>query len=74
MARPRISRYRLEQLLLFSVLVGFAALCAQRNWLAPLDQLIHDSVVQLAPLPLDERIVIVGIDEQTLNAYGTWRC
>ncbi|MEM1435135.1 MAG: CHASE2 domain-containing protein [Pseudomonadota bacterium] len=68
----KLSRYRLELAALFLVLVGCAALAAQRDWLEPLDQLLYDAVIQRVPLSLDERIVIVGIDEQTLSAYGTW--
>lgn len=65
-------RYRFEVALLFSVLVLFAILAARYEWFETLDQLYYDLLLGSAPIPLDERIVIVGIDEQSLDVGGRW--
>ncbi|MFK7913789.1 MAG: CHASE2 domain-containing protein [Pseudomonadales bacterium] len=65
-------RYRIEVALLFSLLVLFAIAAARYEWLESLDHLYYDLLLRIAPAPLDERIVIVGIDEQTLGSRGRW--
>ncbi len=36
------------------------------------DRIAYDTVVRLSPQPADKRIVIVKIDDQSLNQYGQW--
>ncbi|MEM6708797.1 MAG: CHASE2 domain-containing protein [Pseudomonadota bacterium] len=66
------TRYRAELLVLFVVLVGFAALATDGAWLRSLDRILYDLSVRLRPAALDDRLVIVGIDEQTLTRVGRW--
>lgn len=66
------SRYRFELALLFVALVAFAGLAAQRDWLRSLDRIFYDLAIRVASPPLDERLAIVGIDEQSLSKLGRW--
>ncbi|MBS1174975.1 MAG: tmoS 1 [Burkholderiaceae bacterium] len=36
------------------------------------DRIAYDTVVRFSPQPADERIVIIKIDNQSLNQYGQW--
>ncbi len=67
-----VRRYRLEVTALFTLLVLFAVFAARYQWLQSIDNLYYDALLTVAPAPLDDRVVIVGIDEQSLTAVGRW--
>ncbi len=54
------------------LLVAFAAGSLHWDWWRSIDRFVYDTTINLAAPPLDDRIVIVGIDEQTLAVKGRW--
>jgi CHASE2 domain-containing sensor protein len=66
------ARYRLEVLLLFVLLVTLALIASRYAWLERLDHLGYDALISQVAPPLDERLVIVAIDQQSLTAGGRW--
>ena len=54
------------------LLVAFAAGAIHWNWWRSIDRFVYDITINLAAPPLDDRITIVGIDEQTLAVKGRW--
>jgi len=62
----------LELLALFIVVVGFAGLAVRGGWLTEVDRFLYDRVVTLIAGDVPEDIVILGIDEQSLNQIGRW--
>ena len=57
---------------LLLLLVPFAVLTAHANWLWRFDTLILDTQLKLWTQPQPQDVVIVAIDEQSLNALGRW--
>ena len=70
-AGPR-NRFRLESLLLLTLASGFVALANQGAWFEALDQLTYDTIIKWHQVALDERIVVVAIDDASLHEYGPW--
>ena len=67
-----VRRFRRE-LLLISLAVGaLATTCVQFRWFEVLDRLAFDSVLRSVPLPMNDDIVLVGIDARSLSAIGRW--
>jgi CHASE2 domain-containing sensor protein/signal transduction histidine kinase len=62
----------LERLVLATLLGGMAALLLYQGWTWRWDQLLYDAQLQLLAGPASEDIVIIGIDEQSLNEFGRW--
>lgn len=62
----------LELVVLVVLVVGFAGLATHNNWLTTLDRGLYDRVVTLLGGPVPDDIVIVGIDEQSLQRFGRW--
>lgn len=63
---------RLRTLGFALLLLAFAAAAVYWNWWRSIDRFVYDTTIQLAAPPLDDGIVIVGIDEQTLAVKGRW--
>ena len=70
-AKPRSLAWG-ERLLLAVLLGGLAALILQQGWLWRWDQLLYDAQLQLLAGPASEDVVIIGVDEQSLAAFGRW--
>lgn len=62
----------LELVALVVVVVGFAGLATHNNWLTTLDRGLYDRVVTLLGGSVPDDVVIVGIDEQSLQRFGRW--
>jgi len=62
----------LELVVLVVLVVGFAGLATYNNWLTTLDRGLYDRVVTLLGGSVPDDIVIVGIDEQSLQRFGRW--
>ena len=62
----------LELIALVLVVVGFAGLASRYEWLTSLDRNLYDSVVTLLGSEMPDDVVIVGIDEQSLQRFGRW--
>ncbi len=65
-------RIRLERTLLFVVAIGFLLAATHGRWFATLDRTIYDAWVSSATVPLSDDIIVVGIDQRTLDATGRW--
>lgn len=61
-----------ERLTLALVLGGFAALLFYQGWLWRGDQLIYDTQLQLLSRPASDDIVIIAIDQHSLDTFGRW--
>lgn len=65
--------HRHRQLLALVVLIsGLTACLSYYNGTETLDWLLYDSVQQLSQLPPADDLVIIDIDEQSINALGRW--
>lgn len=65
-------RFRLESLLLFLVLAGFVGAASVGEWFAGFDRAVYDLLLRAAPPPLHDDLVIVGVDERSLDRLGPW--
>ena len=61
-----------ERFALGVVLVGFAVLLVQQDWLWRWDRVFYDAQLRLWNRPAAEDIVIIAIDEATLREFGRW--
>jgi len=61
-----------ELIVLVVVVVSFAGLSAHYNWLNSIDRFLYDRVVTMLAEDRPSDIVIVGIDEQSLQRFGRW--
>ena len=61
-----------ERLTLAIVLGGFAALLFYQGWLWRGDLLVYDTQLQLLSRPASDDIVIIAIDQQSLDTFGRW--
>lgn len=61
-----------EWTLLTAALVLLASLAAWQGWLWRADQLLYDTGLSLDSRPVPEDIVIVAIDEESLERIGRW--
>lgn len=55
--------------LIASVLIATAVLT---GWTRPVDDLLYDAAMRVAPAPADPDIMIIAIDEPSLAALGRW--
>lgn len=70
--KQHIVRYTLGFLVLL-VLLGHAARFYQFGFVSRLDAIIYDTKVRLTmPQSVDERVVILDIDEKSLGEIGRW--
>ncbi len=53
-------------------LIGFCIAALNWGWFRSVDRFFYDFAIQVAPPPLDDRLLIVGIDELTLANQGRW--
>ncbi len=67
-----LRRFRIELTLVGIVVLLVALLGSAFKWFETLDRMTFDSLVQIAPLPAREDILIVGIDAQSLAFVGRW--
>ena len=65
-------RYRRESLVLSIAAAVFVILSYWGQWFAPLDRLIYDTVLARSAAPMSDEVVIVAIDEQSLQDFGPW--
>lgn len=65
-------RFRLESAVFFCAALGFCAAAVQSQWFRVLDLAAFDAFVNRFETPLLDELVIVGIDEQSLDAFGAW--
>ncbi len=70
-ATPRVLA-PVERLVLAALLGGLALLLLSQDWLWRWDQLLYDAQLQLISGPADDDIIIIGIDEQSLDVFGRW--
>ncbi len=61
-----------ERLGLAAILAGLALLLAQGGWLWRWDQLIYDAQLRFWSRPAPDDIVIIAIDQASLEAFGRW--
>ncbi len=66
------TRFRLEVVALLGVLAGFVTAATAGHWFAGLDRAVYDGLLRLNPVPASPEIVIVGIDERSLERFGPW--
>lgn len=66
------ARYRLEVLALFLLLVLLAFFASRYAWLERFDLAAYDALIGLRAPALDERLVIVAIDQDALQHGGRW--
>ncbi|SNS99531.1 adenylate cyclase [Noviherbaspirillum humi] len=72
MLRKNLLRHAIG-LLLLAIMLGHAARLLQLPFIAPLERLIYDTRLRLTmPRTVDERIVILDIDEKSLAEIGRW--
>ena len=67
-----VRRFRRELLLISLAVVALAITSVQFRWFEVLDRLAFDSVLRSVPLPMNDDIVLVGIDARSLSAIGRW--
>lgn len=65
-------RIRLERTLLFVVAIVFLLAATHGRWFAALDRAIYDAWVSSFTVPLTDDVIVVGIDQRTLDATGRW--
>lgn len=70
--RDRGPALLLELLLLVVLVTGFAGFASYGNWLTSFDRFLYDRVVTLLAGNTTGDVVIVGIDEQSLQRFGRW--
>jgi CHASE2 domain-containing sensor protein/signal transduction histidine kinase len=54
------------------VILGLTLLAIQRDWAGPLNFLLYDHQIKTMDMPSDQDVVIVAIDNASLNAIGEW--
>ncbi len=59
-------------MLLFLAAVALASGLLASRITDPLDALIHDAIVRATPHSPDPRVLIVGIDDESIRALGRW--
>lgn len=62
----------LEWATILVLLSAFALLTARGDWLWRIDQTLYDAAISSLERPADDRIVIVGIDDESLSSIGKW--
>ncbi|MCP5178560.1 MAG: CHASE2 domain-containing protein [Pseudomonadales bacterium] len=67
-----LRRFRLELLAVALIVLCVSLVAVQAQWFAVLDRATYDTLLRIRPLPMDDDIVIVGIDSRTLAAVGRW--
>ncbi len=61
-----------ELAVLATLLIGAVLVLDWTGWTWRLDNLVYDQLLNLAPAPASDDIVIVAIDEESLSALGRW--
>ncbi len=61
-----------EIAVLYGVVLAFGLLSHSFGWFSTLDRWLFDRLTQVFAAPLDDSVVIVGIDQQSLARYGRW--
>lgn len=67
-----VRRFRRELLLISLAVLSLAIASVQLHWFEVLDRLAFDSVLRSVPLPMNDDIVLVGIDARSLSTIGRW--
>ena len=62
----------LEWAAILLILCLFALITARGDWLWRIDQTLYDAAIGSLERPADDRIVIVGIDDESLSSIGKW--
>ena len=62
----------MRNLFWYLCLFGFCVAALNWGWFRSVDRFFYDLGIQAAPPALDERLLIIGIDEQTLAQQGRW--
>jgi len=62
----------LELVVLVVLVTSMAGLASYGSWLTSVDRFLYDRVVTLLAGPVAKDVVIVGIDEQSLQRFGRW--
>ena len=57
---------------LAAALIALAALLGALNGLGRVDQILYDRAVVMTPRPASPDILIVAIDDATIDALGRW--
>ncbi len=59
-------------MLLLLIACAFVVVSQRFAWFEPLDRLVYDTVIANVPAPLHEDVVIVALDDASLDRYGRW--
>lgn len=62
----------LELIVLVVLVTGAAGLASTYHWLTNVDRFLYDRVVTLLSGPVPKDVVIIGVDEQSLQRFGRW--
>ena len=54
------------------LLLAFSVCALYFGWFTTVDRFLYDSLLPISAPALDERVVIVGVDERTLDVVGRW--
>ncbi len=65
-------RFRFESAILLILACLFVFFSHQNAWFSTLDRALYDIVISNKSGIQDERIVIVGIDDASLDRFGPW--
>lgn len=68
---PRV-RFRVETTVFFVAALGFCAAATHQQWFRTFDLALYDTLTTTFPAPLHDNLLIVGIDERSIGAYGAW--
>ncbi|MDH3641161.1 MAG: CHASE2 domain-containing protein, partial [Gammaproteobacteria bacterium] len=68
---PR-QRFQLETSLFFAASLVFVAAAVYWGWFRSADRWFYDALIKTMSAPLTEDVIIVGIDDQSLENYGPW--
>ena len=61
-----------KNMLGFLLLLIFVGIVSYKNILWRFDNLIYDAQINFFSTPASEQVVIIGIDEKSLNFFGRW--
>ncbi|HFE48778.1 MAG TPA: diguanylate cyclase [Chromatiaceae bacterium] len=59
-------------LIVLAICLAAAAVAGQSRWLRHLDDLMLDGFSNIAPMPIDDDLLIVSIDQRSIDALGRW--
>lgn len=65
-------RFLIEWAVVVMVATAIIAAATIGGWTRPADDLVYDAAMRVTPAPADPDILIVAIDEESLEALGRW--